>query len=215
MSPMALVVAATVTACAAPPPSPLPAPRSTDTTYARLWTAGRPYREWYAAVDDRVELWRRITGIVQVPDALAQRARRTGALKLLMMVDDDCSDSANVLPYIARLVDLAPNLELRLVDMETGRVIGERHRTPDGRVATPTLVVLDARFDDRGCWVERPARLQHWYITRGDTVDVPAYRREKQGFYDFDHGMSTMEELVGVLEAAAAGTPRCGIPPQP
>lgn len=210
-----LLLAATVSACATAPRSPLPAPGMPDTAYARLWAQGQAYPQWYAAVDDRVELWQRVTGIVQVPDALAQRARRVGSFKLLFMADDDCSDSANVLPYIARLIELAPNLELRLVDMETGRRIGEQHRTPDGRVATPTVVVLDPRFDDRGCWVERPARLQHWYVTRGDTVNVPAYRREKQGFYDFDHGMSTLEELVSILEAAAAGTPRCGIPPQP
>lgn len=213
---MSLPTLLVMAACAAAPPLTVgPAPTLPDSGYARLWALATPYPRWYATVDDRVALWQGVTGLVQVPDALAQRASRVGPLKLLFMADDDCSDSANALPYIARLVELAPNLELRLVDMNTGRQIGEQHRTPDGRIATPTAVVLDAHFEDRGCWVERPARLQHWYITRGDTVNVPAYRREKQGFYDFDRGMSTLEELVGVLEAAAAGAPRCGIAPRP
>ena len=189
-----------------------------DTALARMWRQAQTWAAFEAAIDARVELWRRNIRLAAVPDALLARARGVGSWKLLVVADDDCSDSVNVLPYIAKLAELAPNLEIRIVPDGLGTSVKQAHRAPDGRPAIPTLVVLDAAFNDRGCWVERPAQLQHWFIQRGDSLldhDTDTYRREKQGFYDFDRGLSTLEEVVGVIEAAAAGTPRCGIAPHP
>jgi len=229
MTPLAALAATVlVGACSAGtrPPGPAPlAPRTLsvapdtrhltpDTALATLWRLGQPFAQFRTLITHRTELWSRNVDIAAVPDALVTRARRVGNLKLLVTADDDCSDSANVLPYIAKLAELAPNLELRVVHDSVGYALKAGHRTPDGRTATPTLVVLDGDFNDRGCWVERPAQLQYWYITRGHDVDNDTYRREKLGFYDFDHGTTTLEEVVGVLEAAAAGTPRCGIAPR-
>jgi hypothetical protein len=218
MTPLAAALLLGAAACAGPaaPPRPSPlAPRPSSDTLAALWRRAQPFAQFTTLITHRVELWHRNQSIAEVPDALVTRARRLGSWKLLVTADDDCSDSANTLPYIAKLAELAPNLELRVLHDSLGYALKAGHRTPDGRTATPTLVVLDASFNDRGCWVERPAQLQYWYIHRGRDVDNDTYRREKLGFYDFDHGASTLEEVVGVLEAAAAGTPRCGIEPRP
>jgi hypothetical protein len=223
MTPLAALAAVMLSgACVSAPapvsPSPLaPRPSSPNDSLAAVWRLGRPFAQFAAAVDHRVELWRRVQGYATVPDALVTRARRVGPWKLLIVADDDCSDSANVIPYIAKLAELAPNLELRIVydTLPGAQHVKDTHRSPDGRAAIPTLVVLNAAFEDRGCWVERPAQLQQWYVTRGHDVDDDTYRREKLGFYDFDHGSTTLEEVVGVLEAAAAGTPSCGIAPRP
>ena len=94
----------------------------------------------------------------------------------------------------------------------------ETHRTPDGRAATPTPLLLDDRFQDRGCWVERPAQLQHWFVQRGDSLlehDAYGFGVEKQGWYDRDHGASTLAEVLMVIESARAGTTTCGIAPRP
>ena len=212
----AMLAVAACTSPGAPARTSHPAPRTppSNDTLTALWRLGQPFAQFRTLITHRTELWRRNVEIAAVPDALVTRARRVGNWKLLVTADDDCSDSANVLPYIAKLAELAPNLELRVVHDSLGHALKAGHRTPDGRPATPTLVVLDDSFNDRGCWVERPAQLQYWYITRGHDVDDDTYRREKLGFYDFDHGTTTLEEVVGVLEAAAAGTPRCGIAPR-
>jgi len=44
-------------------------------------------------------------------------------------------------------------------------------------------------------------------------TDTDTYRREKQGWYDFDHGASTLDEVLSVVEAAGTSRPRCGIAP--
>jgi len=219
---IALVFVAGTAACGASAPSrqasaPSPAPAISDSTYAARWRQGQSWPQFRDAIDARQQLWARTQSIVAIPDAVLQRARSLGSWKLLIVADDDCSDSGNVLPYLARLSELAPNLELRITpDDEQGQRLKEAHRAPDGRAAFPLLLLLDDGWHDRGCWVERPAQLQWWYMTRGQQLldtDVDAYRREKQAFYDFDHGASTLDEVLGVIEAASHGSRICGIAP--
>jgi hypothetical protein len=196
--------------------APAPAAAISDSTYAVLWRQGQTWPQFRDAIDARPQLWARVRSIVAIPDAVVQRAQALGTWKLMIVADDDCSDSGNSLPYIARLAELAPNLELRIVPDELGQHVKEAHRAPDGRAAFPLLVLLDDGWHDRGCWVERPAQLQWWYMTRGHLLmdsDVDSYRREKQGFYDFDHGESTLNEVLGMIEAARGGSRVCGITP--
>jgi hypothetical protein len=214
-----IVMAAALCGCAASPApqAAAPAPARIDSaTFTTLWRQGQTWPQFRDAIDARPQMWARTQSLVAIPDAVVQRARNAGSWKLMIVADDDCSDSGNVIPYLARLSELAPNLELRIVPDELGTRVKETHRTPDGRTAIPTLVVLDAGFNDRGCWVERPAQLQHWFMTRGSVLldtDTDTYRREKQGWYDFDHGASTLDEVLSVVEAAGTSRPRCGITP--
>jgi hypothetical protein len=219
MRAMTLVLVAGAAACAAPRPGPqaaAPAPVIGDSAYAALWRQGQTWPAFRDEIDARPQMWARTQSIVAIPDAAVQRARSLGSWKLMLVADDDCSDSGNVIPYLARLSELAPNLELRIVPEQIGQRVKEAHRTPDGRPAIPTLVLLDEAWRDRGCWVERPAQLQHWFVTRGNWLldnDPDTYRREKQGWYDFDHGASTLDEVLRVVETARAGGRLCGIAP--
>ncbi len=176
---------------------------------AALWNAARPYAEWITGVDARQDQWRDYARRATVPEDLVRRARAAGPQRLLVVAAFSCSDSVNSLPYLARLAALAPNIEIRVADPREGRWLMESHPTPDGRPATPTLVVLDERYEERGCWIERPAELQRWYIATGQGLPIERFRRDKQAWYDNDAGRSTLREIVEVLEGAAAGRPAC------
>jgi hypothetical protein len=127
----------------------------------------------------------------------------------LVVAEDRCGDSVNTIPYVARLVDLVPNLDMRIIDARGGQAIMERHRTPDGRPATPTIVLLDERFDEAGCWVERPAKLQTWVLEHEAKLDANDLHERKYAWYDDDQGEETLREVVAMLEAASSGTPIC------
>ena len=76
------------------------------------------------------------------------------------MAEDACHDSLGTLPYLAKLVDASPDtLSMRVVRKSVGLPVMEAHRTPDGRPATPTIVVLDAEGGVKGVIAERPAAL--------------------------------------------------------
>ena len=82
-------------------------------------------------------------------------------------------------------------------------------RTPDGRAATPTVLLLDEGFRERGCMVERPPELQEWFLAAEDSLPREELYREKYTRYETDRGVMTVQEWVRVLEAAARGETRC------
>jgi hypothetical protein len=133
----------------------------------------------------------------------------TAPLRVLVVAIDGCSDSANSIPFVAKLVALAPSVSLRIVKPDAGKAVMEAHRTPDGRAATPTVVVLDAAGNAVGCWVERPAVLQQMAIDARAAGTLDAYANNKQAWYDADQGASASREVAAVLRGAAMGAPVC------
>lgn len=186
---------------------------SADSTLEALYASGVDYRTFLANARARREQWVRHTERAVVPaDALVAARALPGRWRILVAAVDGCSDSVNTIPYLAALAAQVPSLELRIVLPGPGQRVMESHRTPDGRAATPTVVILDATGADVGCWVERPATLQAMAIAARAAGTIDDFSRDKQQWYDADAGASTVREVLAVLQAAAAGTPRCDAP---
>ena len=181
-----------------------------DSTLLTLYESGQDFETFLREARARREMWDRNWADGQVSPELLERARAIpGRWRLLVAAVDGCSDSVNTVPYLARLVSLVPSLEMRIVKPDAGAVFMERHRTPDGRSATPTVVILDAAGNDVGCWVERPAALQEMAMRARADETYEDFARNKQSWYDADAGASTVREVLDVIEAAALGAPVC------
>lgn len=207
-----LFLAATL-ACSAP--DDLTASHETrpaqDSAYRSLFESGQTFADFVAKADRRKEQWEANYALRATPDALVARAKATGpGWRLLVVTVPGCSDSVNSIPYLASLVDQLPGVEMRLVMRDAGLSVMEGHRTPDGRAATPTVVLLDAEYRERGCWIERPAPLIAWLEEQKGKMSDGELFDGKMKWYDADRGASSLEELVQVMEAAAAGRTRCG-----
>lgn len=182
-----------------------------DSTLLALFERGQPYAQFLADVKNRREGWHRINDSARVDSALIARARAVGgSWKILVVAVDGCGDSMNSVPYVARLADSVPGLEVRIVaPSDGGQAVQESHRTLDGRAATPTFVLLDERGVDSGCIVELPREVRHWahdLRTRGKADSLYPGKNE---FYERNRGVGITTELVELLEGARAGTPVC------
>lgn len=185
-----------------------------DSALVALYESGATFDAFLAGASARREMWLRNWAAAEVPaDVLARAQAMGGRWRLLIVAVDGCSDSVNTVPYLARLSALVPSIELRIVQPGPGNAVMESHRTPDGRAATPTVVVLDERGDEAGCWIERPAALQEMAIKARAEGKIDNFQKGKQGWYDDDAGTSTLREVVAVIAAAVAGTPVCGSTP--
>jgi len=178
-----------------------------DSTLRQLFDRGIPYAEFFANARARRELWQRNTSWATPPDALVLRARATGGgWKLLAVAVDGCSDSVSTIPYLAQLVALLPGVELRIIGSDVGRAIMNTHRTPDGRAATPTVLLLDADYTERGAFIERPAKLQQWMMAQKGILSETEANARKMVWYEEDKGATTLTELVELMEQAARYT---------
>jgi hypothetical protein len=181
-----------------------------DSTLQATFDRGITFQQFVDAAVARREGWLRLQREAVVSPALVARARAVGGTwQLLVIARDGCGDSMNLVPYAARLADSVPTLTLRIVSMAEGEAVANTHRTQDGRTATPTFVLLNAQGADVGCLVELPAPLRQWTYTARKTVSSDSLHRYRDTFYAQDRGASLATELVELLEAAKAGTPRC------
>lgn len=201
---MSLLVPLFLASAAACAPAPVPA----HGTLEELYRGGTTFDAFLEAAEARRDLWLKNWGRAAVADDLVERARAAGPWKLLVIAVDRCSDSVSTIPYIAKLTELVPSIELRIVHPDAAEDVMEAHRTPDGRAATPTVLLLDPTFAERGCWIERPSELQRWWLA---SEAVPQNERveQKMEWYDGDLGVSTVREIVEMMEAAAAGRTEC------
>jgi Thioredoxin len=181
-----------------------------DSTYAQLFAEGQSFADFLAGAERRKDQWQRNHAAAVVPDALLTRARAVpGPWKLLVVAVDGCSDSVNTIPYLARLVERLVGVEMRIIGADAGRAIMDAHPTPDGRGATPTVLLLNDRFEEKGCWVERPAELQTWILgQRGKAGDSQVFDY-KMKWYEDDKGLRTLQDLVAMMEKAARGERGC------
>ncbi|MGH7712425.1 MAG: thioredoxin family protein, partial [Gemmatimonadaceae bacterium] len=107
-----------------------------------------------------------------------------------------------------------PNVTLRIVDSKAGKEVMETHRTPDNRAATPTVILLDSTFTERGCWIERPRELQAKIAGEKKSDRDSTVFEGKMAWYDKDQGASTLAEFVEMLEKAARGEAACDAKPK-
>ena len=184
---------------------------ATSDSLGRLYAQGQSFGEFLAGVKSRRETWTRNYAGATIAPALLERVRAVpGHWRLLVVAEDWCGDSANTIPYLARLTDSVQSVALRIVSSREGRWVMEGHHTPDGRAATPTIILLDSAGAEAGCFVERPAALREWMEAAKARVGEAELPQTRDAWRRNDAGQSTLREIVELLEAAVQGSPRCG-----
>lgn len=187
-----------------------------DSSLEALYASGTTWETFLRDADARRAMWVRNWESSRVPDDVLALARSIpGRWRLLIIAVDGCSDSVNTVPYLARLTLLAPQIELRIIEPSAGRALQEAHRTPDGRAATPTVILLDESGREVGAWVERPAELQAGAMAARADGTLDRYIAGKQAWYDRDAGASTLREVVALIATAAGVAPAEGARPLP
>ena len=106
---------------------------------SRLFDAGVTWDEFAAGVKAQRDLWSTtITTTRVAPDDVERFQRVSAGVRLLVVAEDWCPDSANVVPHVAELARSA-GVPLRLVNRTIGKPLVALHPTPDGRPATPSV----------------------------------------------------------------------------
>jgi hypothetical protein len=169
----------------------------------RLFQEGQTWQQFLDAARARREVWRANAGRDEFDPALIERLRRAGSgLTILAVAEDSCSDSVHTIPYIANAVAQA-GIELRIVRRAAAGPILERYQTPDGRGATPTVVLIRGGREV-GAWVERPEPLQTWFLSMSRVPQQDRVAR-KMSWYEWDRGDTTLAEIVALVESTAPG----------
>jgi Thioredoxin len=176
-------------------------PALAERNYAAFYAQGIPFPEFLDNVRARREEWlARYDDAAVSADLITRMRALPERRRILAVAADYCVDSANTIPYIARLVDGVPErLQLRMLDTTRGRPIMEAHRTPDGRAATPTIAILDENGRLLATWVERPSTTQSWFLEQQKTTTQAPLHAQLEAWYAADDGKTTMAEIADLL----------------
>lgn len=174
--------------------------------YPALWEKATPFHVFLGKVKARQDQWKpRFADAAIDAAALAEAKSLPARRRILAVAEDRCSDSAWALPFIAKLAAAAPEkLEMRVIGRADGSRIQSAHLTPDGRLATPTVIVLDENDRYIGGWVERPSALQNWYVENKPKVTQGALYEHVTKWYSEDAGRSTIREMLAIMAREAA-----------
>jgi len=186
-------------------------PPANPSGFRALFQQGQAIDAFIASADFHKREWQTAYRGAAVPDSTLARARAVpGTWRLLVVAADWCPDSYHVVPHLAKLAEEVPGLELRIVNTGPGKAVMDAYRTPDGRAATPTVLILDDAFHEQGCMIERPTAAERLFLSRKAQGDNNAEAHQAvTAWYERDRGRSAVAEIVSRLAAASAGQPVC------
>jgi hypothetical protein len=160
-----------------------------------------------ATVRKNVDLWAALWKHARVDEDFVRRVTALpGVWHLLVLSEDWCGDAVNTVPVVARLAERSPNIDLRVLGRDDNPDLMDAHLTGSSR-SIPVVIALDESFQERGWWGPRPTVLQHWVSGQGQLLEKTARYREARIWYARDQGRTTLEEVVSMLERAAARAP--------
>ncbi len=170
------------------------------------WTRATSLAHFVEQAQAHVQLWRDVSARAAIPDDVLARTRALPApYRLLVLLEDWCGDAINTVPYLARLAELVPGLELRVLRRDEHPALMDAHLSPTGGRAIPVVMALDAHGRELGWWGSRPAPLQAWVTSPEARAMEPADRyREVRRWYARDRGRTTLLEVVQLLERASS-----------
>lgn len=176
--------------------------RADATTMRDRYLGAMEFGEMLATVTKNEELWASVWRRSDVDDAVVRRLGALGgAWHLLVLSEDWCGDAVNSVPYVARLAELAPNADVRVLARDRNPDLMDAHLTGTSR-SIPVVIVLDESYAEVGWWGPRPAALQAWVMGPGKELEQDAKYREVRAWYARDKGRTTVEEIVGLIERA-------------
>ena len=175
-----------------------------ESTLRDRYRAGASFEEMLGSAERNVELWTAMWRHSRVDEEYVRRVTALpGRWHLLVLSEDWCGDAVNTVPVLARLVERTPNTDLRVLRRDANPDLMDSHLTGTSR-SIPVVIVLDEMFEERAWWGPRPTVLQHWVSGQGQLLEKTVRYREARTWYARDRGRTTLEEVVSMMERAAA-----------
>ena len=170
------------------------------------YASGLDYDAMLASATKNVDLYRNFRSRADAPAEYTARIAATGRhWHLLVMSEDWCGDSVNILPWIDALATASPWTDLRIIGRDDNLDLMDQHLTDGRSRAIPIVLLLDDAFVERNWWGPRPSATQTWFWgTEAQALTKDERYKQLRVRYARDRGRSIMEELTVMIEHAAA-----------
>jgi hypothetical protein len=120
-----------------------------------------------------------------------------------------CGDSAQSLPYVAKIAECTPRITLRILLRDENLEIMDQYLT-DGTRGIPKLVAFDERGEELFRWGPRPRGAQEEFLrAKAEGLDKRQALERVHLWYGRDRGRAVQDEIIALLKRRR-GTPQPG-----
>lgn len=169
-------------------------------TLRERFFAGSTFSELLTRPKDNAALWDALFKKAAItPDIAARLCEVRGQFHLMALNEDWCGDSVNILPYVSRLADSHPGIELRILGRDDNPDLMSAHLTGTSK-SIPVVIVFDEEFNEIGWWGPRPNDLQAWVVDEGLALPKPDRYRLIRAWYARDRGAAIASEILSIIE---------------
>ncbi|HEY7635363.1 MAG TPA: thioredoxin family protein [Gemmatimonadales bacterium] len=169
--------------------------------FKTLWEKGYTFEEFLANSTKHRGLWEGIHQLARIPEWAISAVQAGQQRKLLVVAEDWCGDASSTVPVLARLAEVLPGLELRIILRDQNPEVMNRYLT-NGSRSIPIVIALDERMQEVGHWGPRPSALQAWVMANLHTMAKAELYPQVRKWYARDQGETTIREVL-----TAAGWP--------
>lgn len=168
---------------------------------AERFYTGVTFDEFVASARKYPELWTMGQKRAMVPAAiLAPLEELAKPLHLAIITEDWCIDAIGSVPYVAKLAELLPDVDVRIFGRETNPDLMNAHLF-NGTRSIPVVIVYDSAWRELGWWGPRPAPLQAWVASVGATVPKDDKYHFIRQWYARDRGATSLAEICGIVRS--------------
>ncbi len=166
--------------------------------FRKIWLGAMTFDQFVAKTrPEHRALWEGIYRHAKSPEWAAGLANGR-ALHLLAITEDWCMDTSSTIPFLARVAESVPGIDLRLILRDANPAIMDRYLT-NGRRAIPVLIILDGNFRELGRWGPRPSELQAWVMANRPVLPKADVLKEERRWYARDKGETTIREVLNSI----------------
>lgn len=181
--------------------------RSTIRVTRERYESGQTYDDFRRGVRKHERLWNGVYDHQTLPtDAIERLRELPGPRHVLVLAEESCGDGAALVPILARMIDVAPEADLRVFRRDENLDIMDEHLSDGGR-AIPVAIVYNEDMRELGWWGPRPApaqalfreRLRQFKAGRLQDKAHDVFRPVLR-WYREDRGRHTIDEFLMLLE---------------
>ncbi len=163
------------------------------------WDSAVEYKKFLKGARENVELMKARYKDLQITEQDLEYLRSLqNELRILVIGNDRCSDTAGNLPIIAKMSDISSKLQLRILDSDAHARYHQQFKV-NGKRKTPVVLFLSPEDEELCRWVERP-NAAYKVINEATNPSVESRKKELKKLYsDTEIQRQSVNEFMSLI----------------
>lgn len=146
------------------------------------WENAVEYKKFLKGARENIEIMKARYKDIQITEQDLEYLRSLqNELRILVIGNDRCSDTAGNLPILAKMSDISSKLQLRIIDSDAHARYHQQFKV-NGKRKTPVVLFLSPEDEELCRWVERP-NAAYKVINEATKPSVESRKKELKKLY--------------------------------